>query len=319
MSPQHSSVSIVIPCYNQAHFLGEAIESALAQMHPDREIIVVDDGSLDNTAEVAARYPGVRYIHQHNQGLGAARNAGLRESTGDYIVFMDSDDRLLPHALSTNLEYFARRPECAYVAGLTRYITQVGTPLSVPHKRRAETEHYCELLRRNVISTINVVMFRRAVFDAVGGFSTKAAMKGAEDYDIYLRLARIFPVYYHNVVIADYRQHSAGMSRNSAMMLHSTLNVMRSQKKHVKESESYKQAYKQGVKEWQNYYGGLAVNLIRLNVRRGNWKQALRAGWLLCRNDPKEVWRQAYRKTYCTLLRIEREPEHTIQPEDQLH
>lgn len=318
MNPPHLSVSVVIPCYDQAHFLGEAIESVLAQTYPAREIIVVDDGSPDNTAEVAARYPGVRYIRQHNQGLGAARNAGLRASTGGYVVFLDSDDRLLSHALSTNLEHFERHPECAYVAGFTRYITQAGTPLPVRHKRRAETEHYCELLRRNVISTINVVMFRRAVFDAVGGFSTKAAMKGAEDYDIYLRLARIFPIYYHNVVIAEYRQHSGSMSRDSAMMLHSTLNVMRSQKKHVEESESYKQAYKQGMREWQGYYGGLAVNLIRLSVRSGNWKQALRAGWLLCRNNPKEVLRQAYRKTYCTLLRIESEPEHTIQPEDQL-
>src|SRR5215212_9690625 len=91
-------VSVVIPCYNQAHFLSEAIESVLAQTHPNFEIIVVDDGSTDNTSEVAARYPGVRHIRQDNQGLAAARNTGLRESKGTCLVFLDADDRLLPNA-----------------------------------------------------------------------------------------------------------------------------------------------------------------------------------------------------------------------------
>ena len=71
-------VSVIIPCYNQGHYLGEAVESVLAQSYPKLEIVVVDDGSTDGTSEVAARYPAVRYIRQHNQGLAAARNSGLR-------------------------------------------------------------------------------------------------------------------------------------------------------------------------------------------------------------------------------------------------
>jgi cellulose synthase/poly-beta-1,6-N-acetylglucosamine synthase-like glycosyltransferase len=73
-------VTVVIPCYNQAHFLGEAVESVLAQTYPRHEIIVVDDGSTDETSEVASRYPGVRLIRQENGGLSAARNAGLGQS-----------------------------------------------------------------------------------------------------------------------------------------------------------------------------------------------------------------------------------------------
>src|SRR5215210_2105808 len=92
-------VSVIIPCYNQAHFLGEAIESVLGQSYPNFEIVVVDDGSPDDTAEVAARYPEVRYICQDNQGLSAARNTGLGQSEGEYVVFLDADDRLLPEAL----------------------------------------------------------------------------------------------------------------------------------------------------------------------------------------------------------------------------
>ena len=77
-------VSVVIPCYNQAHFLGEAIESVLSQTYPRHEIVVVDDGSTDDTAEVACRYPEVRLIRQENGGLSAARNAGLSQSIGNF-------------------------------------------------------------------------------------------------------------------------------------------------------------------------------------------------------------------------------------------
>src|ERR671914_179204 len=98
-------VSVVIPCYNQAHFLGEAIESVLAQNYPHFEVVVIDDGSTDNTSEVASRYPGVRCIRQENQGLAGARNTGIRHSSGSYLVFLDSDDRLLPDALDTDLKH----------------------------------------------------------------------------------------------------------------------------------------------------------------------------------------------------------------------
>src|SRR3954462_6988719 len=86
-------ISIVIPSYNQAHFLREAIESVLAQSYPALEIIVVDDGSRDESATVAMRYPNVRCLRQPNMGVAAARNTGLRHSSGEYLVFLDQDDR----------------------------------------------------------------------------------------------------------------------------------------------------------------------------------------------------------------------------------
>src|SRR4051794_37688274 len=115
---QHQSpaplVSVIIPCYNQAHYLGEAIESVINQTYPHFEIIVVDDGSTDNTSEVAGGFKEVRCIRQQNQGLSAARNTGLRESSGAFLVFLDSDDRLLPEAIETGLKYLLDRPECAF-------------------------------------------------------------------------------------------------------------------------------------------------------------------------------------------------------------
>src|SRR3712207_5573157 len=115
-------VSVVIPCYKQAHFLGEAIESVLAQSYPHFEVVVVDDGSTDNTSEVAARYPGVRCVRQDNQGLAAARNSGLAHSKGEYLLFLDADDRLLPHALEVGVERLEAHPECAFVSGRYRNI-----------------------------------------------------------------------------------------------------------------------------------------------------------------------------------------------------
>ena len=93
-----SGVSIIIPCYNQAHYLPESIESALRQTLLPLDVIVVDDGSSDDTATVAARYPGVLCLRQRNRGLSAARNAGLDTARGDFVIFLDADDRLLPCA-----------------------------------------------------------------------------------------------------------------------------------------------------------------------------------------------------------------------------
>src|SRR5262245_1301539 len=99
-------VSVVIPCYNQARYLGEAIASARRQTHPDIEIIVVDDGSTDDTVQVAQGYDGVRVVSQPNKGQGAARNKGLEQATGAYIVFLDSDDRLLLRAFEIAIQCF---------------------------------------------------------------------------------------------------------------------------------------------------------------------------------------------------------------------
>ena len=122
-------VTVVIPCYNQAHFLGEAIESVLSQSYRNFEVIVVDDGSTDNTSEVASRYEGVRLVRQENRGLSGARNRGMREAKGEYVVFLDADDRLLPGALEAGLRCFEAHPECAFVSGQSRLIAEDGTLL----------------------------------------------------------------------------------------------------------------------------------------------------------------------------------------------
>src|SRR5947208_1892926 len=128
-SPMSQLVSVIIPCYNQAHFLSAAIESILNQTYPHFEIIAVNDGSTDNTAEIATRNAKVRYFYQPNQGLPAARNAGAQASRGAYLVFLDADDLLLPNALEDGVKCLREHPECGLVYGLYELMAEDGAPL----------------------------------------------------------------------------------------------------------------------------------------------------------------------------------------------
>ena len=249
-----SRVSVVIPCYNHAHFLEQAIESVLKQSYSDFEIIVVDDGSTDNTAEVAGRYSPVRYVYQENAGLSSARNTGLRHSRGEFLVFLDADDRLLPHALETGISCMREHPECAFVSGHCRVIDSRGAILPSPRQLRIEREHYLALLRGGTyIWCPATVLYRRQIFDFVGGFDP--ALKRVEDHPLYLRITRDFSVYSHNRIIAEYRRHlSSRLSRDVTAMQRAALAAHSAQWDFVKANSRYREAYDAGTRFWQNDY-----------------------------------------------------------------
>ena len=175
------------------------------------EIIVVNDGSTDDTPDVAARFPGVHCISQPNAGLPAARNAGLCNATGEYVVFLDADDRLVTDALEIGVETFQRQPGCALVYGHCRFIDADGYAIPTPPQRVVSGRHYEELLAANFIWAPGSVMYKRTVFDRVGMF--REGLKAAEDYDIYLRIARVARLAGHARPVVEYRKHSASMSR----------------------------------------------------------------------------------------------------------
>jgi glycosyltransferase involved in cell wall biosynthesis len=299
-------VSVIIPCYNQAHYLGEAIESVLNQSYPHFEIIVVDDGSTDNTSEVAERYSQVKLLRQANHGRPAVgRNNGFAESRGDYIVFLDSDDHLLPDALETGLNHLLAHPEYAFVSGHCRAMGPKGEPLPVRQHPCVEKDHYLELLHLNYIWTPGVVMFRRSVLEREGGFNISMEMKGAEDYDLYLRISRESPVYCHDRAVVVYREHGSSLSRNAATMLKSTLTVHSAQWPYVKGNKRYEQAYREGRRQWKDFYGGHLVEKVRAQVRtRNEWNQAMQGMKVLLRYHPREFFTQAYRKLYCFVFRV---------------
>lgn len=295
------SVSVVIPCFNQAHFLADSIGSVLEQTRAALEILVVDDGSTDDTAEVAERFAGVRCIRQRNHGVSAARNAGLRASNGEFVVFLDADDRLLPHALQTGLERFAARPEFGFVAGRQRSITADGSPLQDLYPPCVQRDHYRHLLERNYFPHPAVVMYRRAALVEVGGFDP--VVNAAADYASYLRIARDHPVDFHPDVVAEYRQHSTSMSRNSALMLRTVLAVLRAERPHLRNTE-LRRAYRTGVRTWRMLYGTRLAHDVRVRVRSGSG--GIDLIWdigLLLRHDPMEFARHLVRKLRGVLRR----------------
>jgi glycosyltransferase involved in cell wall biosynthesis len=249
---QDPLVTVIIPCYNGEAFVQEAIKSALGQTYQRVEVIVIDDGSTDRSAEIIQALP-VRYIHQENRGLTPSRNRGIKESRGSYIVFLDADDRLLPEAIKTGLDVLQERPECAMTIGDHLFVREDGSYLAHSRKEFRGSSHYEALLVSNFIEMISSVLFRRSVFEAVGGFDPQ--LRVAEDYELYLRIARDFPVCCHTSVVAEYRQHKSNVSHNSELMLTLTLQVLKREARHTFGDIRRLDAFLEGLRTWRRQYG----------------------------------------------------------------
>jgi glycosyltransferase involved in cell wall biosynthesis len=296
-------VSIVIPCYNHGRFLTEALAS-IGQPAVPTEIVVVDDGSTDDTPVVVATFEtphAFRSVRQQNAGLAGARNRGLRESRGQYVVFLDADDQLAPGAIDIGVTALEEHPECAFVFGRSRLMDRDGTLLHTSGQPRIVRDHYRELLRRNYIWMPGMVMFRRDALERVGGFN--ADVNAAADYEIYLHIARHHPVYDHGQVVAHYRKHDANMSRNASRMLRETLAVIASQRRFLEGDEASLAAYEEGWRNWQDFYGTHLVTEIRSAVRRWRWHEALGKAVVLGYYHPRALWHHTRHKTALTLSR----------------
>jgi glycosyltransferase involved in cell wall biosynthesis len=281
-----SEVSVVIPCFNQAHFLGDAIESVLAQTHPNIEVVVVDDGSRDNTGEVASRYPGVRCVHQENRGLAAARNTGLEQVKSEFVVFLDSDDRLLPEAIESGLRELRADPEAVMAAGAWRLIGEDGgdlpsKPLELPE------DVYPALLESCFLSTPAAVIYRRQLFAEVGGFDPEVS--ASADYDLYLRAAARHPVRLHGEAVAEYRRHGANMTRDAELILRSEIAVLRRQSQVIGHRRDLRRARDRGITRSRAYHGERMVDEVRRKVDEGQRDEALRLTATLARLYPRGV------------------------------
>jgi glycosyltransferase involved in cell wall biosynthesis len=278
--------SVVIICFNHGRFLAEAIESALAQTLRDVEVVVVDDGSTDDTPAVAGRFASVRYVRQENQGMAAARNAGIAASRGRYVAFLDADDRLLPEALSSGTECFRQHPESAFVSGHYLKIDAEGRPIPTEPRPCVRSDHYRVLLRENYIGMHATVLFRRDALERVGGFDRR--LRACDDYDIYLRIARTQPAYCHDRTVAEYRWHGGNTSLNWRLMLRSTVGPLRAQRRYVRGNPALETEYRTGRRAWQRRYGDplLAETLGDLRKPR-RWPGAVASLATLVRYYPE--------------------------------
>jgi glycosyltransferase involved in cell wall biosynthesis len=158
-------VSVIVPVHNGERFLGQALDSILAQDYRPLEVIVVDDGSVDGTAAIARTYEEVRYIYQTNQGHAASRNAGIKVSRGEFVAFLDADDLWAPNKLALQIEHLLAYPRVGYVIAKQRFFVEPGT--SPPPWLRKEL-----LLDDQVGYLPGTLVVRRIVFEQIGDFDT---------------------------------------------------------------------------------------------------------------------------------------------------
>jgi glycosyltransferase involved in cell wall biosynthesis len=251
-APLPPLVSVVIPCYNSARYLAETIASVLAQSYPRIELIVVDDGSTDDTASIAQAY-GVHYVYQANRGISAARNKGLLHCQGEYVLFLDHDDRLLPRAVATGVRLLEENPECALAVGEHRYIGPDGRAIGHSNKRAAGRDHYLMLLEHNFIETPCSALHRRSGLDVIGGFDE--SLHGAEDHEFYLRIARKSTWVAHEAPVAEYRIHDSSASSNTERMLLTSYRVLQMELPYLRADREKLRSYRRGIKFVERLYG----------------------------------------------------------------
>ncbi len=186
------TVSVIIPTYNRRNLVREAIASVLAQSFSDFELIVVDDGSNDGTAEAVHEFPGVRYVYQPNRGVSAARNLAVSLSQGELIAFLDSDDLWQPRKLEQQVAFFVEHAE-AQICQTEELWLRNGVRVN-PHNKHRKTggDIFARSLELCLVSP-STVMLRRELFERTGGFDE--ALPACEDYDLWLRIAATMPIH----------------------------------------------------------------------------------------------------------------------------
>lgn len=285
-----STVDVIVPCFNQGHFVGAAIESALHQTLKPQQIIVVDDGSTDDTRAVCSEYgSAVTYIHQENAGLSAARNTGITRSAAEFVQLLDADDLLQPDALADLTGKAAENSDCSAVRGGWDEIDASGSLVATVADTELGRDQFHALFEPLAVGPPCRYLIRRAAFADVGVFDT--ALRSCEDWDMWLR----FALGGHRFASSDattcvYRRHSGSMSRNHRRMWESGLDVLkRARSRH--NCDTCVDAYRQGVESWRAY---CYLSILRDDIRRDVASRRVANATLrvvdAVRRDPKVAW-----------------------------
>lgn len=261
-------VSVIIPCFNQGHYLVKSIQSVREQTYPNVEIIVINDGSTDETAKIAASFPDIKYVFQENSGLANARNRGISESEGTYVAFLDADDWFYPEAIERNVHFLKADPALAFVSGIHDVYIEGHHEIRKENGRGIEEGHFKEMLLRNYIGNPAAVLYHKWVLEMIP-FDNAEEIRGCEDYDHYLKITRNYPVLHHPGKISVYRKHGENMSYNHPMMLSSALYALNRQAANLK-TEDEKRAFEMGRKNWEWYY----LNQVYLVLRFGKHQRS---------------------------------------------
>ncbi len=267
MAGHNLRVSVIIPTYNYGRFLVDCVNSVLRQSEKSIEIIIVDDGSTDNTSDIVKSLNGaVKYIFQENRGLSAARNTGLRSASGDLVQFLDSDDLLGTDAISTKAAFLRENSEVSVAVSSPNHLFSSlsvdGNPVvngRWPLHRRDLDIH----LGYFNIAPIHAFLVRRAAAERVGYFDE--SLKACEDYDYWLRAAGLgyLPHYCGEGAATYYRRHAISMSSNLGKqyyhdaLLHPVVLRLLFSDSRIRSSQDH----------WLAFFAGLLTTMTRAQLR----------------------------------------------------
>lgn len=280
---EFATVTVVIPCYNAGHYVEDAIRSVLAQDYSVLEIVIVDDGSTDDTAERVAQFGSrVKYVRQSNSGgyPGMPRNVGMQEGRGNFICFLDADDIMLQGRVSRQLAFLSRHPEVGLVysdyrnfSESTQFVaTHFQTCSGLMSLLGGQSEYLLAsgdataLLLRENIGLPSSVMIRRGVLQRVPGFSVD--MRTSEDFHFFYRIAREYAVGVVNHVGALRRLHDANITGDSVKTLHNYI-LSRTDLLRTEANADNKRKLEESVALRE-------VDLARAYANSRQWKNSLR-------------------------------------------
>ena len=285
-------VSIIVPVYitspAHAELLDETLRTAGTQTYGRCEIIVVDDGSTYDLSPITARHRSTRLVRQKNAGVAVARNTGIKASTGEFLIFLDGDDHLLPVAVATGVAQLQARPHCGFAVGPHEEMTFDGEPVpwEVPPPPPDASRIYNALLGFDwYIIPPSSAIFRREVVQEVGGFRDPW---GADDLDFYLRVAHRYDACcYSSPPVTRYRRYSASSSRDGERMLHSMRAVYARQQEVVRGDRDAEAAFARGQAQLTTIFIDCLIENVADRVRARQWRRALRSAALLAWEDPR--------------------------------
>ncbi|TVR59325.1 MAG: glycosyltransferase family 2 protein [Candidatus Competibacteraceae bacterium] len=267
-APVHPLVSVVIPAYNAAGFIARAVDSVLAQTYQRCEIRVVDDGSTDDTVRILETYgDALQVIRQPNGGLSNARNRGLAAAEGEYVAFLDADDRWLPDKLARQVAILEARPDIGFCSTRTRVEAPDGTCVgewSCPHLEGTLLQ---TLFLRNgsIPGSGSGVMVRRQLFAVVEPFDE--TLRSLEDIDLWMRLAAVTGYVCLDEPLTVIVKHPDSMSRNLEVMRAAALRVMRKNRHLLPPKEQNRL--------WQAGYASVLADYAKWEYRAGRRGRAM--------------------------------------------
>jgi glycosyltransferase involved in cell wall biosynthesis len=277
-------ISVIIPAYNVAEFVREAVESALAQTRRDLEVIVVDDGSSDGSADILSDLddPRLRVIRETHGGSAAARNAGLRLATGELVAFLDADDRWAPQNLERQSAFLENHPEVDMTFGHSLVVDEEGRSLGFRSSTWTGPVGLSQLLRVNEIGNGSCLLLRREALDRAGWFDVK--LPACVDIDVWMRVASLRP---NNVaaipeVLTFYRRRSNQISGDWRRMEAGYLQLLENLRR-VAPLEVQREEYRSRAGRYRYYARlarerGEAGSAARLLATAFCWAPI----WLLC-------------------------------------